>query len=129
MKGNGAALSITWLGHATFILQTPGGKRIVTDPWLEGNPACPADRKRIDKADVILLSHGGPLSSMADAELANLRTGAAGFVAASSVERIPIEQALKDACRGVHSTDIYNAVLHNCVRTPTELDTYLQAPH
>ena len=52
------ALSITWLGHATFILQTPGGKRIVTDPWLEGNPACPADRKRIDKADLILLSHG-----------------------------------------------------------------------
>jgi L-ascorbate metabolism protein UlaG (beta-lactamase superfamily) len=52
------ALSITWLGHATFILLTPGGKRIVTDPWLEGNPACPADRKRIDKADVILLSHG-----------------------------------------------------------------------
>jgi len=45
-----AALSITWLGHATFILQTPGGKRIVTDPWLEGNPACPTDRKRIDKA-------------------------------------------------------------------------------
>ena len=49
---------MTWLGHSTFILTTPGGKRIVTDPWLEGNPACPADRKRIDKADLILLSHG-----------------------------------------------------------------------
>lgn len=43
-------------------------------------------------------------------------------------QRLTILQ-LKDACRGVHSTDIYNAVLHNCVRTPTELDTYLQAPH
>ena len=53
-----ASLSITWLGHSTFILTTPGGKRIVTDPWLEGNPACPADRKRIDAADLILLSHG-----------------------------------------------------------------------
>src|SRR3954469_16041288 len=51
-------LSITWLGHSTFIIVTPGGKRIVTDPWLEGNPACPADRKRIDAADLILLSHG-----------------------------------------------------------------------
>ena len=49
---------MTWLGHSTFILTTPGGKRIVTDPWLEGNPACPADRKRIDTADLILLSHG-----------------------------------------------------------------------
>ena len=51
-------LSITWLGHATFIITTPGGKRIVIDPWLEGNPACPASHKRIDQADVILLSHG-----------------------------------------------------------------------
>jgi len=53
-----ATLSITWLGHATFIITTPGGRRIVTDPWLEGNPKCPPDRRRIDKADLILLSHG-----------------------------------------------------------------------
>ena len=51
-------LAITWLGHATFVITTPGGKRIVTDPWLEGNPMCPPDHKRIDQADVILLSHG-----------------------------------------------------------------------
>ena len=51
-------LSITWLGHATFIITTPGGKRIVTDPWLEGNPVCPPHMKKIDQADVILLSHG-----------------------------------------------------------------------
>lgn len=51
-------LAITWLGHATFLITTPGGKRIVTDPWIEGNPACPADRRGIDAADVILLSHG-----------------------------------------------------------------------
>jgi L-ascorbate metabolism protein UlaG (beta-lactamase superfamily) len=53
-----ASLSITWLGHATFIITTPGGKRIVTDPWLEGNPMCPPDRKRIDRADLILVTHG-----------------------------------------------------------------------
>jgi L-ascorbate metabolism protein UlaG (beta-lactamase superfamily) len=53
-----SALAITWLGHATFIITTPGGKRIVTDPWLEGNPMCPPDRQRIDKADLILLTHG-----------------------------------------------------------------------
>ena len=51
-------LSITWLGHSTFVLTTPGGRRIVTDPWLENNPVCPPDKKKIDKADVILLSHG-----------------------------------------------------------------------
>jgi L-ascorbate metabolism protein UlaG (beta-lactamase superfamily) len=53
-----ANLSITWLGHATFIITTPGGKRIVTDPWLEGNPMCPPSHRRIDRADLILLSHG-----------------------------------------------------------------------
>ena len=54
----GKRLSITWLGHSTFILTSPGGKHIVTDPWLEGNPACPASMKKIDKADLILVSHG-----------------------------------------------------------------------
>ena len=52
-----APLSITWYGHATFALTTPGGKRIVFDPWLTGNPAAPAGAK-IDKADVICVSHG-----------------------------------------------------------------------
>jgi L-ascorbate metabolism protein UlaG (beta-lactamase superfamily) len=51
-------LSITWYGHATFVITTPGGKRIVTDPWLEGNPSCPPHMKKITEADVILLSHG-----------------------------------------------------------------------
>jgi L-ascorbate metabolism protein UlaG (beta-lactamase superfamily) len=51
-------LSITWLGHATFVITTPGGKRIVTDPWLEGNPSSPANQKKIDRADLILVTHG-----------------------------------------------------------------------
>ena len=51
-------LSITWFGHSTFLITTPDGTRIVTDPWLEHNPMCPPDMKRIPEADVILLSHG-----------------------------------------------------------------------
>ena len=35
-------LSITWYGHATFVVGTPGGRRIVFDPWLTGNPKAPA---------------------------------------------------------------------------------------
>lgn len=50
-------LAITWFGHSTFLMTTPGGKRIVTDPWLEGNPMRPAGA-RIDAADLILLTHG-----------------------------------------------------------------------
>jgi L-ascorbate metabolism protein UlaG (beta-lactamase superfamily) len=51
-------LSFTWYGHSTFVITTPGGKRIVTDPWLEGNPMCPPAMKRIGEADLILVSHG-----------------------------------------------------------------------
>ncbi|MFB9262721.1 phosphoenolpyruvate hydrolase family protein [Bradyrhizobium erythrophlei] len=67
------------------------------------------DAVRKVNPNVVLLSHGGPLSSMADAELANLKTGAVGFVAASSIERIPIEQALKDACRGFKGIKVADA--------------------
>src|SRR5262249_20118212 len=41
-----------------FVLGTPGGKHLVMDPWLEQNPKCPPDRKRVAKADAILVSHG-----------------------------------------------------------------------
>jgi L-ascorbate metabolism protein UlaG (beta-lactamase superfamily) len=53
-----AKLAITWYGHSTFVITTPGGKRIVTDPWLEHNPMCPPGMKKITAADVVLVSHG-----------------------------------------------------------------------
>ncbi len=55
---SGGRLSITWLGHGTFWLRSPGGTRILIDPWLDGNPSCPPDRKRIDAAEIILVTHG-----------------------------------------------------------------------
>jgi len=51
-------LSITWFGHATFLLRTPGGKRVLFDPWLTSNPACPDAMRKPPKADLILASHG-----------------------------------------------------------------------
>jgi L-ascorbate metabolism protein UlaG (beta-lactamase superfamily) len=51
-------LAITWLGHSTFILRTPGGKRLLFDPWLKNNPACPDALKKPRGIDVILVSHG-----------------------------------------------------------------------
>lgn len=61
------------------------------------------DAVRTKHREAILLTHGGPISSAGDAERANIATGAVGFVAASSIERIPIEQSLKDSCRGFKS--------------------------
>jgi L-ascorbate metabolism protein UlaG (beta-lactamase superfamily) len=53
-----ATLSMTWLGHATFLLTSPGGKRILFDPWVTGNPASPESAKKIGDLDIILLTHG-----------------------------------------------------------------------
>ena len=53
-------LAIQWFGHSTFLLTSPGGKRILFDPWLEANPACPEASKSIDRADLILVTHGHP---------------------------------------------------------------------
>lgn len=51
-------LSITWLGHSTFLLVSPGGCHILFDPWLATNPACPASHKKVTRADLILITHG-----------------------------------------------------------------------
>src|SRR5256885_330003 len=48
---------LTWLGHASFRLDTPGGKRVYVDPWL-GNPKCPDSEKEPERIDVIALTHG-----------------------------------------------------------------------
>ena len=51
-------LQITWLGHATFLLQSPGGKKILFDPWVTGNPTSPESAKRLGALDLILITHG-----------------------------------------------------------------------
>jgi L-ascorbate metabolism protein UlaG (beta-lactamase superfamily) len=50
-------LAITWLGHSSFRLRTPGGKEVLIDPWYTGNPAFPA-AARPKTADLILITHG-----------------------------------------------------------------------
>jgi len=52
-----ADASLTWLGHASFRLDSPGGKRVYVDPWLE-NPKCPAAEQEPDRCDVIAVTHG-----------------------------------------------------------------------
>jgi L-ascorbate metabolism protein UlaG (beta-lactamase superfamily) len=49
--------TLTWLGHASFRIDSPGGKRIYIDPWLNGNPKCPEDELTPERADVIALTH------------------------------------------------------------------------
>ena len=52
------ATTLTWLGHAAFRIDTPGGKRIYVDPFLSGNPSCPDAEKEPERIDAIFLTHG-----------------------------------------------------------------------
>ena len=51
-------IKLTWLGHATFRVETPSGKTILIDPWVMGNPMCPETEKNVKKVDVLLCTHG-----------------------------------------------------------------------
>ena len=48
---------ITWYGHSCFGIDTPGGKRILIDPWF-GNPRSPMPADRVDRCDLMLVTHG-----------------------------------------------------------------------
>ncbi len=52
------AIPLTWLGHASFRLDSPGGKRIYVDPFLTGNPKCPEAEQSPERVDLIALTHG-----------------------------------------------------------------------
>jgi L-ascorbate metabolism protein UlaG (beta-lactamase superfamily) len=50
--------TLTWLGHASFRIDSPGGKRIYVDPFLNGNPKTPEAEKQPERVDVIAVTHG-----------------------------------------------------------------------
>jgi L-ascorbate metabolism protein UlaG (beta-lactamase superfamily) len=67
-------LAITWLGHSSFELKTPGGKTLLFDPWYTGNPSFPEGRTP-KAADLILVTHGHS-DHITDAAATAKRTGA-----------------------------------------------------
>ncbi len=49
---------ITWLGHATVLVQTAKGTNILIDPFIAQNPKYPKDFVLPEKIHYILLTHG-----------------------------------------------------------------------
>ena len=56
---NRAPIAVQWLGHAAFEITSPGGTRILIDPFLSANPSTPDSLKRLAryKPDAILVTH------------------------------------------------------------------------
>lgn len=49
---------ITYLGHSAFRVISPKGVILYIDPFLSGNPKTPPEMKTVEKADLILVTHG-----------------------------------------------------------------------
>jgi L-ascorbate metabolism protein UlaG (beta-lactamase superfamily) len=51
-------VTVTWLGHGTFLYTSVAGKTLLVDPWLEGNPKFPDGwLARLLELDAIVLTH------------------------------------------------------------------------
>lgn len=48
---------ITWLGHATVLVELPGGTNLLIDPFIEHNPKYPKGFVLPEKIDYVLLTH------------------------------------------------------------------------
>ena len=53
------AIGVQWLGHAAFEITSPGGTKILIDPFLSANPSTPDSLKRLARyrPDAILVTH------------------------------------------------------------------------
>jgi L-ascorbate metabolism protein UlaG (beta-lactamase superfamily) len=75
------AIGVQWLGHAGFEITSPGGTRVLIDPWLTQNPSTPDSLKPVsrytgaNKPAAILISHSHS-DHAADAKALAQATGA-----------------------------------------------------
>jgi len=98
MAENGADCIIAHVGT------TVGGSIGVVGATMDLSEAAARTQQIIDAAktvrdDIIFLSHGGPISTPADAAYINEQTECLGFVGASSLERMAIEESLTNLTR------------------------------
>lgn len=93
MAGAGADILVVHMGLTTS--GSIGARTSVTlDDSVQLIQKCRDAATRINK-DIIVLCHGGPIATVEDAKYVLSRTkGVAGFYGASSMERLPVEEAI-----------------------------------
>ena len=71
-------VKVRWLGHAAFEVESPGGTKLVIDPFIKDNPVTPEPLKKLDrykgadKPSAILVSHSHGDHSADAKEIAKL---------------------------------------------------------
>jgi L-ascorbate metabolism protein UlaG (beta-lactamase superfamily) len=91
-------LKITFIGHASFLLETPAGTHVYLDAWLRKNPVAPEEMKNVDKADLFLVTHGH--GDHLDADLVEIATRTGAKVVAPA----PVTQYLRT--KGFEDTEM-----------------------
>ena len=94
----GADVIVAHAGWTTGGLAGAGASAMSLDAACEHVQRM-VDLARRENPEVIVLAHGGPISSAADTRYLYEHTDAQGFLGASSMERIPVESAIIDAVR------------------------------
>ncbi len=96
---------------------TTGGSIGVQEAAITMDEAVTRTQKIIDAAKsvrkgILFLSHGGPISAPEDAAQINRRTETVGFVGASSLERLAVEQSLPELTRRFKAIPVPAAAAH-----------------
>jgi len=87
--------TLTFLGHASFKITRSSGEVLWIDPWLRQNPACPPEFHTLERADLVLITHGH--EDHFDLEAVDQ----AAALGATIIAPAPIRNFLN--ARGVHS--------------------------
>jgi L-ascorbate metabolism protein UlaG (beta-lactamase superfamily) len=51
-------VSFTWIGHGTWKIRSAKWKEIIIDPWVMNNPVCPPALKKVERCDLMFITHG-----------------------------------------------------------------------
>ena len=109
---------VTWLGHATVLVQLPSGVNLLIDPFIEHNPKYPKGFSLPEKIDYVLLTHGH-IDHIADAVPVAQKYG--------STVLAMVELAGYMAGKGVASTIAFN--FGGTVQLPGVAVTLVEAKH
>lgn len=88
-------VSLKWLGHSCFMVQTVNDKVLIIDPWIMGNPMCPITIKDIKNVDLVLVTHDHFDHASNAADVAN-QTGAVVIGCPETIGKLKAAQALPE---------------------------------